>query len=158
VTKTNNKIALTCRKDECQRAHARERIRESRKTDIRYKLIRKYKNRIRKKVRDIIKEKYGTGYSILLGCSTAEFKSYIENQFKRGMSWDNYSLEGWHLDHIMPLASFNLENPEEVKKAFHFTNYQPLWAQENLYKSDSIPLLPKNDQVQSDIHFHQRDI
>ena len=74
------------------------------------------------------------------------------------MSWDNYSWEGWHLDHIMPLASFNLEDPEQVKKAFHFSNYQPLWAQENFDKSDSIPLLSKNGLVQSDIHFHQLDI
>jgi len=124
---------------ECTRKRANKSIRLSRKTDINYKITRKYKNRIRKKVRDIVKEKYGLGSSRILGCTTKEFKAHIEALFKPGMNWQNYSFEGWHLDHIKPLALFNLENPEEVKKAFHFTNYQPLWAEENRIKSDHYP-------------------
>ena len=50
------------------------------------------------------------------------------------MSWDNWALDGWHIDHIKPLSSFNLENREELKKACHYTNLQPMWAEDNLRK------------------------
>ena len=52
------------------------------------------------------------------------------------MNWLNYKLDGWHVDHIRPVASFDLTNEEEFKKCFHYTNLQPLWADENLKKSD----------------------
>jgi len=70
-----------------------------------------------------------------LGCSIAEFKSYIESKFEPGMTWDNWTTHGWHLDHILPLCSFDLTDPEEAKKACHYTNMRPLWAKENLQKN-----------------------
>ena len=71
---------------------------------------------------------------ILIGCTKEFLKQYLENRFKIGMSWDNYSMNGWHIDHIKPCCKFNLENLEELKKCFHYTNLQPLWAKENLSK------------------------
>lgn len=50
------------------------------------------------------------------------------------MSWDNYGMYGWHIDHIKPCSSFDLSNPAEQKICFHYTNLQPLWAKENLSK------------------------
>lgn len=73
--------------------------------------------------------------SHLIGCSLNFFKKYIENKFKPGMSWDNYGLKTWHIDHIKPLAKFDLTKEEQVKKACHYTNLQPLWAKENLTKN-----------------------
>lgn len=70
-----------------------------------------------------------------LGCSVPEFKQYIENLWQPNMSWDNWSLDGWHLDHKKPLCDFNLADPEEFAKACHYTNYQPLWAIDNLRKN-----------------------
>jgi hypothetical protein len=70
----------------------------------------------------------------LIGCSFKEFVTHIESLWKEGMSWDNYGFYGWHLDHIRPKSSFDLTNPEEQKKCFHYSNIQPLWAQENLSK------------------------
>ena len=72
----------------------------------------------------------------LLGCSVNQLKQHLEIQFKEGMTWSNYGLKGWHIDHIKPCASFDLSKPEEQAKCFHYTNLQPLWAEENILKSD----------------------
>jgi hypothetical protein len=68
----------------------------------------------------------------LLGCNFAELKIHLEKQFKDGMKWSNMGL--WHIDHIKPLASFDLTDEEQQKQAFHYTNQQPLWAIDNLKK------------------------
>ena len=52
------------------------------------------------------------------------------------MSWKNHGLNGWHIDHIKPVSKYNLLDPEEQKKCFHYTNLQPLWAIENIRKSN----------------------
>lgn len=74
----------------------------------------------------------------LLGCTSEEFKRYIESKFKEGMTWENHGINGWHIDHIRPLASINWDDPEDIKSAFHYTNTQPLWWHENLAKGDRI--------------------
>ena len=71
----------------------------------------------------------------LLGCTPKELKSYIELKWKPGMNWENYSLRGWHIDHIIPLS--NAKNEEDLKKLCHYKNLQPLWAKENIQKSNN---------------------
>lgn len=70
----------------------------------------------------------------ILGCTIEEFRSYIESKFKEGMFFDNYG--EWHLDHITPIAIATTK--EEIIKLNHYTNFQPLWAEENLKKSSKI--------------------
>ena len=72
----------------------------------------------------------------LIGCSPEEFKSHLESLFLKDMSWNNYG--EWHIDHILPCASFNLLIPEEQEKCFHYSNQQPLWKLDNLKKSKNI--------------------
>ena len=50
------------------------------------------------------------------------------------MSWENHG--EWHLDHIKPLSSFDPQDPEQVMASSHYTNFQPLWAEDNLKKAD----------------------
>lgn len=69
-----------------------------------------------------------------LGCSILEFRTYISGFFEDWMTWDNYGNDSWHLDHVRPCASFDLSNDEEVKKCFHYTNYRPLKAKDNIKK------------------------
>jgi hypothetical protein len=73
-----------------------------------------------------------------LGCTIDELKIYLEKQFKEGMSWENWGLRTWHIDHKIPLSKFNLSNRNEFLKACHYTNLQPLWWKENLTKNDKI--------------------
>jgi len=70
----------------------------------------------------------------LLGCSLDEFKSYYESKFTSGMNWAKVMNGEIHCDHIIPCASFDLTQPSEQHKCFHYTNLQPLWAKENLSK------------------------
>lgn len=72
----------------------------------------------------------------LLGCSLDELRDHLERQFSEGMTWDNYG--DWHIDHRLPCASFDLSNPDEQKVCFNYTNLQPLWAKDNLSKSDRL--------------------
>jgi len=74
----------------------------------------------------------------LLGCSVDQLKTHLQNQFKEGMSWQNHG--EWHIDHIIPCAAFDLSKKENCLKCFNYKNLQPLWAHENLSKSDKIPI------------------
>jgi hypothetical protein len=70
----------------------------------------------------------------ILGCDYETFKKHIERQFTKGMNWNNQG--EWHYDHIIPISSAQTE--EEVIKLNHYTNFQPLWAEDNLIKSNKI--------------------
>jgi hypothetical protein len=72
----------------------------------------------------------------IIGCPPQQLKEHLEKQFVDGMSWDNYSFHSWHIDHIIPLSSAKTE--EDLKKLCHYTNLQPLWAEDNLKKSNKI--------------------
>jgi hypothetical protein len=72
----------------------------------------------------------------LMGCSAQQLRNHLEAQFTDGMSWGNYGLKGWHIDHIRPCASFDLTDPEQQRQCFHYTNLQPLWAADNIRKRD----------------------
>lgn len=98
-------------------------------------LLFKIKRKLRSRLWHAINYNYSTGEAIdNLGCSLKDFKLYMESKFQSGMTWDNWSLHGWHVDHIKPLCNFNLANQEELKKACHYTNLQPLWSNENWLK------------------------
>jgi hypothetical protein len=105
------------------------------KIDINFKLARNLRNRLRVAIYN--NQKAGSAVKDL-GCSIPELKIHLETQFQPGMTWENWSRTGWHIDHIQPLDSFNLQNREEFLKACHYTNLQPLWAEENLTKSNNI--------------------
>ena len=70
----------------------------------------------------------------ILGASVVDVRAHLEAQFLPGMTWENYGLHGWHIDHIRPCASFDLTDPEQQRQCFHWTNLQPLWAAENIRK------------------------
>lgn len=71
-----------------------------------------------------------------MGADIETVKKHLESLFQNGMTWDNHGFDGWHIDHIVPCAAFDLTDPEEQKKCFHYTNLQPLWAKDNLSKGD----------------------
>ena len=83
-------------------------------------------NSLRKHLHRVIRTKKT---SEEVGCTWEQLKEHIETQFREGMFWDNWGRYGWHLDHIKPISKGGTN---------HFTNLQPLWAEENLKKSNKI--------------------
>ena len=105
--------------------------------DIQFKLKVLLSNRVRKSLKNqnILKK---TKTVKLIGCSWQEARDHLQSQFKEGMTWENHGKYGWHIDHIIPCSSFDLTDPEQQKKCFHYTNIQPLWWHENLSKGNKI--------------------
>jgi hypothetical protein len=96
------------------------------------------KSRVRRAIGKSLKNKGYTKKSRtheILGCDYETFAAHLEAQFVDGMNWDNR--DKWHIDHIIPLASAQTE--EDVLRLNHYSNLQPLWAEDNLLKSDKMP-------------------
>lgn len=72
----------------------------------------------------------------LLGYSKQDLMAHLERQFLPGMSWENYGIDGWHIDHIIPKSIFNITSVEDLdfKRAWALSNLQPLWAKDNQIK------------------------
>jgi len=101
------------------------------KNDTNYRLALNLRSRLYA----AIKNNQKTGSAVRdLGCSIEELKIHLESKFVEGMSWANHTTNGWHIDHIRPLIFFNLSNREELLKACHYSNLQPLWASDNVKK------------------------
>ena len=109
-------------------------VRNRRTNDVQFKLTTLLRHRLYM----ALKSNSKTGSAVHdLGCTVEELKKYLESKFQQGMSWDNHGK--WHIDHILPLSSFNLSDREQLIKACHFTNLQPLWAEENMKKGSTPP-------------------
>jgi len=103
--------------------------------DPAYKLMKNYRSRLHNIFKGgFYKEKTTLE---LIGCSPKQLKEHLEQQFVKGMNWDNYGSE-WHVDHILPCASFDLTDKTQREQCFHFSNLQPLWATDNLSKGCKI--------------------
>jgi hypothetical protein len=99
------------------------------KTDILFRLICFMRDSVNRYLKNKSKKTYD-----IIGCSPEFLKEHLEKQFKEGMTWENRG--EWHIDHIIPLST--AKNEEELYKLCHYTNLQPLWAEENLKKSNKI--------------------
>jgi len=100
-----------------------------RQQDILFRL----KGNLRTRMNRAIKGNYRTGSAVRdLGCSIEFFKEYIEKQFQPGMSWENWGLDTWHIDHIISLSTVDLTNREQLLKVCHYTNQRPMWAERNI--------------------------
>lgn len=109
-----------------------------RKIDIIFKLLCNVRIRLSQVLKN---NKKSLSMAKLLGCTIDELRLYLKSQFKEGMTWDNYGtgyngkgMQEWHIDHIKPCASFDLSVPKQQQECFHYTNLQPLWAEENRKK------------------------
>jgi hypothetical protein len=111
-------------------------------TSIQFKLTKISRNR----VNAAIKNNQRGGHTLeLLGCSIDFLKEHLELQFQPDMTWDNWGtgkngkgMQEWHIDHFYPCSSFDLSKESEQYICFNWGNLRPLWAKENLEKSDDV--------------------
>ena len=96
---------------------------------------------LRKRLYKVVRGGAKTGSAIkALGCTVSELRKHLESGFYSdprtgtSMSWENHGTWGWHIDHIRPLASFDLQDPTQLAQACHYTNLQPMWWWQNLIK------------------------
>ncbi len=141
-----NKDKIRDRLKQYRQEHKQERneyVKNKYKTDINYKLSELLRNRVRKAIKSY--KRPGSAVKDL-GCTVQELKDHLELQFKPGMTWDNHGQ--WHIDHIKPLSIFDLSDPEQFMEACHYSNLQPLWAKDNLSKSNKVPKEPNELEKQ----------
>jgi hypothetical protein len=113
--------------------YCREYVKSKKEKNTQYKI----KSRITNKIYQAIKGNYKKGQGVnYLGCDIKFYKNYISSMFIKDMSWDNWSIKTWHIDHIKPINSFDLTNEEELKLCFNYKNTRPMFWLENIKKTD----------------------
>ena len=124
---------------------ARRRARWKRQQDPNKRLADEVRRKLSRAVRGQLKDREyelrsTTAQAVMkdLGCSLEYLLQYLESQFDDLMTWGQYGRDGWHIDHVRPLASFNLLDPDQRRVACHVTNLQPLWSEVNLSKGSKI--------------------
>ena len=112
----------------------KQAIRE-RKQCPKYRLV----DSLRQRVYRVVKQQFTPSAKTLelIGCSQDELISWVESHFEVGMTWENYGLHGWHLDHVVPVAKYmdNIEDPVAQRECFNMKNLKPMWATDNRRKS-----------------------
>jgi len=133
--------------EEEARIRARNRYLERRNPDVKLKKMRvSEENRelkkgeasyMREQFKDAMKRTRWnkTGWERIIGCKRCEFLKHLEGLFDDGMTWDNYGR--WHIDHVIPISSAS--DYKHLEGLFHYSNTQPLWADENMKKGSMMP-------------------
>jgi hypothetical protein len=118
------------------REHARSRMdkysKARRKVDPAYRLTCNLRGRMYR----VLHGKHKAGSAIRdLGCTPEQLKQHLEEQFTPEMSWENYGVV-WEVDHILPLANYQLEDRGTYRRLAHHTNLQPLLLADNRRKKN----------------------
>jgi len=84
--------------------------------------------------------KNGKHWESIVNFTLEELRLHLESLFRVGMTWNNHSKRGWHIDHIVPISlwKFKSYEDEEFKECWALENLQPLWAEENQLKGNRI--------------------
>ena len=115
--------------------------------NITYKLKENVSRRIRYELNTLLVKGKNQHTIEYLGCNIEYLKSYLEGHFEIGMNWNNYG-KMWHIDHIIPCASWNFENIFQSMCCWNYRNLQPMWALANKSKGDSYSQIKKEAYVE----------
>lgn len=128
--KSRVKKYRTLHKEDCN-AYRRIYDKSRKRTDTHYKMMKCLRTRNYKALKGKKKPR-----SLEKNCGFSGFlMDYIKTTFYNDrMTPDNYG-EVWELDHIKPLSSFDLTDPNQYIEANHYTNLQALLVEDNKEKS-----------------------
>lgn len=124
--------------------------RERLNSDTAYAFARLLRSRVGKAVKEQYAKKAFKTMD-LIGCTVSRLLAHLESQFLSGMTWENHGRSGWHIDHILPCAAFDLSRPDHQKKCFHYSNLRPAWSHHNEGRGSRIegelPLIYRHKKV-----------
>ena len=116
--------------------------------DIDFMIAQRMRTRIKKKhgrwVADYMRQaisRNGESPKIkqLLGYSIKDLREHLERNFTGDMNWEAFKSGDIHIDHIIPMAAFDMNDMQQLKECWSLSNIQPLWASDNISKSDTMP-------------------
>ena len=110
-----------------------EKDKKRRKEDEAYRIM----NNLRTRIYNVLKQKKTDRSDKLIGCNKTQLQQWISSQFYDNLSWDNYA-EVWQIDHVIPIAFFDLTDKKQQLLAFNWSNLRPLYSEENGNKKDKI--------------------
>jgi hypothetical protein len=132
------------------------RIKNRKKIDPNFKLIETLRSQLYKKLKAQNSIKKNKSVE-LLGIELNKFKLFIEKKFEEGMTWSNHG-KTWHLDHIIPVSIIDLSKEDNLRFAFNYKNYQPLFVKDNLIKHNKVFIELKDGMKKNDIDFAIKNI
>jgi len=103
--------------------------------------MRKIKRRMGKAIWEALRgRKDGIGWETWVGYTVKDLMEHLESLFTKGMTWENYGMKGWHVDHKVPVVAFDFANTDsdEFRLCWSLENLQPLWLKDNLEKNSKI--------------------
>lgn len=133
--KEKDRLKYVQNRDACI-ARVVRRQKERYASDPVYAAMKRMRTRLRDAFRSQRVQKRNQA-KFFFGCDAQELKLHLESQFLPGMSWENRS--EWHIDHIIPVAAFDLKDKSQCLACFHYTNLRPIWAADNRRKKDKVP-------------------
>jgi len=128
------------------REHRRNYVKTKERLDPAYRIGRRLRARFYKFVKWSDQESTEV-LSKYISYSNNDLKKHLESLFESGMTWSNYTVHGWHIDHIKPLCSFDLTKKEEIIEAWKLSNLRPLWCKKNWAKSRQDKLCKKKQNL-----------
>ena len=109
----------------------RNRVNNRYNTDINFRLLTICRARVYKALKGFDKS---ASTMELIGCTPDELRSHIESKFEPWMNWENQGKGGWDIEHIKACFHFNLEDSEQQRACFNWSNLQPMEHIENIKK------------------------
>jgi hypothetical protein len=130
-----NKLYMENNKEKTRARH-RKNMREKMKNP-KHKLSHNMSDLVRYSLHG---KKEGKSWKKLVGYTLDQLIKHLEKQFTEGMTWENHTINGWHVDHKIPITAFNYTLPTDIdfKKCWSLSNLQPMWAKENRKKQNKI--------------------
>jgi len=126
-----------------------EKFNNRRKNDPVFKFIQIQRSRIRNALKN--KTKSTNEY---LDCNGDDFVNWMVYSFDEFQTLENHG-SIWHIDHVIPISKFNLNNQEEQILCFNWRNTMPFSVKKNLSKNNKLVSSQIEQHLQKLISYHK---